>query len=200
VTTATATRYWATRHETAEPGWAERYWESAWAPHRDALVKAVAELWPFGSLLEVGCNAGPNLVRFAARWPDVTYHGLDANAQALSMARAHGVPAVLREGTVPADLDTLPIVDVVVTCYALAYVAPEDLARVLYGLSVHARRGLVLAEPMLTGLSAMVGPGPEWAHDYATEITRQGWALTRMVRRPVPRADRLDSLLLLEAA
>jgi SAM-dependent methyltransferase len=200
MTTATATQYWETRHETAEPGWAERYWRDVDAPHRDALVDAVAELYPFRSLLEVGCNAGPNLRRFAARWPDVTYHGLDPNAQALAMAYTHGVPAYLKVGAVPIALSMLPVVDVVVTCYTLAYVAPEDLPRTLAGLWAKASRGMVLAEPMVVGDSVIVGDGPEWAHDYATEITRQGWPLARFVRRPVPRADRLDSLLLLEAA
>lgn len=193
-------RYWATRHETAGPGWAERYWQDTGAPHRDALVAAVAELWPFRSLLEVGCNAGPNLRRFAARWPEVAYHGIDANADALETARRHGLGAALVHGALPAALTTLPVVDVVVTCYALAYVAPEDLGRALTGLWAKTHRGLVLAEPMTVGESVVVGEGPEWAHDYATEITRQGWSLSRFVRRPVPRADRLDSLLLLEAA
>src|SRR5687768_4849597 len=56
-----AEKMWATLHER-KPGW-EHVYQSSWQwPHRTAVVDAVRSLGPHGSILELGCNAGQNII------------------------------------------------------------------------------------------------------------------------------------------
>ena len=63
-------RYWANRKSDDERldwrngggSWIDEYVASASHPHR-ALILNALERFEFNSLLEVGCNAGPNLMR-----------------------------------------------------------------------------------------------------------------------------------------
>ncbi|WP_315761185.1 class I SAM-dependent methyltransferase [Sphingomonas sp. Y38-1Y] len=54
---------------------------------RDRLIDRLAPP-PGGSVVEVGCGTGRNLILAARRWPDVRCHGFDISAAMLETARA----------------------------------------------------------------------------------------------------------------
>ena len=83
------------------------------------------------SVLEVGCNAGWNLMAMQKVDPSIELYGVDINAQAVEEARQNGFE-VMRTGAVTiAGLYDPGSMDLVVTCGVLIHVAPEDLDPVM---------------------------------------------------------------------
>lgn len=60
---------------------------------RDALIAELAPP-PGGTVLEIGCGTGRNLIAAAKRWPEARCFGLDISAAMLATARAKAGPAV----------------------------------------------------------------------------------------------------------
>jgi len=106
-------------------------------------------------------------------------------------------------GALPAATQALATasVDVVLSCYALAYLAPADLDAVLYDLGRVARRAVVLAEPMTDQPQAVPHPAlsgyREWAHNYQASVRwLPTWQpLTVRVDPVTPPVDRLNGIL-----
>ena len=155
-------RYWATRHQrggsdwgsTSAAGadqWAREYWESRDHPHRALLADAIAR-WEPASVLEFGCNCGPNLYRLAERLPDARLIGIDINEDAVEYGRtlmaAAGVSHVaLTCGSVEAlEAIATKSVDVVFTDAVLLYIGPDRIASVLQHLRRIAHKAVVLTE------------------------------------------------------
>lgn len=206
--TREATAHWATRHE-AVPDWAHAYWTSAHLAHRRVVLDVLEAAPDWDSLLELGCNAGPNLRLIRQAWPLAELVGLDVNEAALAEARAQRAQGALArvgllQGTIPEELMGWPSqsVDVVLSVYALAYVAPEDLMRTLFEAQRIARTALVLAEPMpapdLPTGQIPTAPRLEWCHDYAARLT--AWGCRVRIWPVTPPADALNAVLLAEVA
>lgn len=159
-------------------------WNKWQDSHRVTAMMALRLLEPVSSVYELGCGSGPNLRLLKEYWPvPLKLGGSEPSPGLASWASEHlGVhidQTALPE--VPAD-DW----DVVLTCYALAYVEPED---VLTALSALKARALVIAEPngnvmgAPAGLMQIVEGGqpvgvPEWHHDYPVLLEASGWRLT----------------------
>jgi hypothetical protein len=154
------TAFWADRPTRV----AALYWEDCWAAHRRHVLDAVASVAPFASLLEVGCQSGPNLRLLRYAYPDAHLAGLDVNAAAVEYGRARGLD--LRCG----DLRTAGLghPDVVLSVYTVAHVSPGDVSAVLARLQMAACRALVLLEP--TRPSTGVLPITTWRHDYQAAL------------------------------
>ena len=60
---------------------------------RDALIEELAPP-PGGTVLEVGCGTGRNLIAAAKRWPQARCYGLDISAAMLATARARAGPGI----------------------------------------------------------------------------------------------------------
>lgn len=177
-----AVEFWANRHETwkeenNEVPWTELYWNSYQRPYRvelrDAIAKAVhAPL----SILEVGCNSGPNLRLWREQWPEVMLHGCDLNSEAIRASQEYFSDdskvkvwqANLLQGT------NVPNVDVIVSCFSLAYMSPEGLEKLLDQCWNAARVALVILEPMTDSIQSQVSAKADGVavHDY-TEILRR---------------------------
>ena len=151
-------------------------------PHRRLLVDLVVRFEPVSSVLELGCHAGPNLRLLGKRFPDARITGTDVNLPAIeaarqSLAELSNVTANhsdLRSELVSLDDNS---VDCIVSCFALAYVDPEEIGDVLGHAWRAARKALILMEPH---------PGPDqtaeqsgWRHDYATLLKRAGCPYVR---------------------
>lgn len=206
-----AEAFWAADRGEWTPAWLQEYEASITRPYRQQIVDAIVALQAT-SLLEVGCHCGPNLRRIAKACPSMRLLGVDVNRTAVDAGKA----AVVRDGF--ADRVTLyhaafprqtygledGCVDVVLTCYALAYLAPRDLPEALSEAGRIARRAVVLVEPMavngLTPAGVRTLDYEEWRHDYPAAIA---WVQTlagsrhRMARLDPP-ADRLNAMLILE--
>jgi SAM-dependent methyltransferase len=208
------TEYWRKRHATWSAGpedWAEHYWQSVNAPHRAMLLWMLQRAEPFASLAELGCNAGPNLRLIAQRWPDVQLLGIDVNAYALDAARrfANREGWGHRAGFECHDLvdacRTLSGWDVIVSCYALTYLSPEQIGAVVTAVVRAARRAVMFLEPMIHVDAALDREGwatpevTEWRHDYAALAEAAGRPIRRLSVVPIsPPVDSLNGCCLVE--
>lgn len=165
--------------------WVAGYWADDHSPRRDRLIEALRRT--FGapsSVLDIGCNAAPNLRRIAAEFPACHLAGFDINEEAIAGARLRFADAgIAADLTVGSYYDILPATpsdstDVVISSFALAYVPPANLPAVLDDLVRIAVRGLVLAEPHALDRQRAAGvltvPWYDWRHDYAIALVRLG--------------------------
>ena len=204
--TQQAADWWARPRGDASATWIANYQQSLKSRHRDRIAEIVGELQP-ETLLEVGCHCGPNLVRLAQEQPTLQMIGIDANTEAIQSGRSWVAQLGLADriqlnvGRFPDQTSLLPDggFDVVLSCYACAYIAPTDLDAALYELGRLARRAVILAEPMgerLDWRGALTGYS-EWAHNYQTATrwlnTWRGMA-SRIVAVDPP-VDRLAQIL-----
>lgn len=207
--TIEATDWWARPRGATSANWIANYQRSVPARHRTAIA-AIVQALQAESLLEVGCHCGPNLVRLAQqRDPALQLTGIDANAEAVAAGQAwvaaqgYGDRIQLQVGRCPAATQGLAsgCVDVVLSCYTLAYVAPADLDAALYELGRLATRAVVIAEPMGRGPTptrALSGYS-EWTHDYqeATQWIGSLAGMTTRIVPIVPPVDKLNAILVL---
>ncbi len=214
IATAQATAYWTPTPAdlpNIEPV-ARHYWASVTAPQRGWAVEAIAA---FGadirSVLEIGCQCGPNLLALRRARPDVRLMGVDVNAAALAAGRrffaADGIhDVVLREGTIPEALAHQPPPDVVLSVYCLAYIGPDRIDETLLACLRLARVGLVLIEPMLPPGEAdettVEGSSfVEWRHNYLSLLAGAAEALDTPIRIAwvtKPRVHRLGHVLIVQ--
>ena len=135
-------------------------------------MKQFDGLYPFTSVLEIGCGYGPNLEHLARRFPDVQVLGIDIN------------PNSVREGNVRlAELgfnrvrlamgraDALPFtdrsIDIVFTDATLLYIGPDKIMKVIAEMTRVSRRALLFIElhDMESG-SRHVYTEDGWVRDY----------------------------------
>lgn len=176
------------------PDYFAHCWNSVDRPHRQPILDAVASLMPAASLLEIGCNAGPNLRLIHERWPEVGLYGLDANVAAVTYC-GERLRMTAIEGDVRRWAPTLAdkAFDVVLTSYCLAYIEAEEITNVLAHLVRIARVGLVIAEPMVFSGGSQPYPAgiQEWAHNYIERFPDATTAVA-LVDPPV---ERLNAVL-----
>lgn len=212
--TADAAAWWARPRGTSAAEWIANYQKSLRSHHRDVIVSVVQSVTGATSLLEVGSHCGPNLIRLAQSCPNLEQlTGVDVNAEAIEAGKRWTQSLGLSErialhhGRVPDLTSQLPdgCVDVVLSCYALAYIAPEDLDAVLYEMGRLAKTAIVLAEPMTVGnergeIKGSLSDYREWAHNYqAASRWINTWRGCRLrIETVSPPVDRLRDVLVAE--
>ncbi len=155
-------REWARRHlrpgsdwnSTAHAGedneWVLSYWDSRDHRHRPFLLEKVADFAPLSSVLEIGCNCGPNLYLIAKRFPDIEIQGIDINP----MAVQRGNERFAQEGISNVKLSVGKAdelrqfqdkgFDIVFTDAVLIYIGRDKIQRVIKEMVRVARKGLIL--------------------------------------------------------
>jgi trans-aconitate methyltransferase len=159
-------------------------WSKWQDEHRVMGLMALKLLQPVTSVYELGCGSGPNLRLLKEYWPvPLVLGGSEPSPGLAAWASEHlGIHI---------DQSALPEVpedswDVVLTCYALAYVEPEDVLATFAALKA---RAMVILEPngavqgAPAGLMQMTDGGnpvgvPEWHHDYPSLLAETGWRMT----------------------
>jgi len=151
---------WQERHESApysgdwdekDEDWVKGYWNSIDHPHREYLIQVIADLNP-SSVLEVGCNCGPNLRMLAERLPGSQLFGIDINQESIEKGnewmKAEGIANVHLEVGKADDLSRYPysLFDVVFTDAVLIYIGPDKIEEVLQGLVRVAGKSVLLLE------------------------------------------------------
>lgn len=207
VQTQAAADWWARPRGGQSASWIANYQQSLTTRHRLAISQIVREVHP-ARLLEVGCHCGPNLMRIALDHPTVQCAGIDANAEAIAAGQQWMAQqgftdrVVLNVGRFPEATAHMAsgAVDVVLSCYSLAYVSPADLDAALYELGRLATTAVILAEPMRGDAKHTMSGYTEWHHDY--EHARS-WVKTLNTKRtrtvPIaPPVDALTTILILE--
>jgi S-adenosylmethionine-diacylgycerolhomoserine-N-methlytransferase len=119
---------------------------------RDELIAGLAPP-EAGSILEIGCGTGRNLIAIARRYPGRACHGLDVSAAMLATARGNVAKAQLGDGIHLAQADATAFdpqalfgrvgFDRIVISYALSMIPPwrevvrQALARLMPGGELH---------------------------------------------------------------
>lgn len=187
--------------------WVAGYWADDHSPRRDHLIAALnATFGVPASVLDVGCNAAPNLRRIAAEFPGCRLSGFDINTEAIDGARRRFTEAgIAADLSVGSFYDVLPAtasdsVDIVISSFALAYVPPGNLPAVVADLVRIAVRGVVLAEPHAFDRHRAAGvlktPWYDWRHDYAATFANLGISRGRVEVFDLPDAGSPDAGLL----
>ena len=130
--------------------WVNDYWESKGHPHRKLIVNAVSYAVRQGSesILEIGCNAGPNIaaMRDIINMRDDMIYGVDINADAIKKA-AEMLPAV---NWSIGDVNNIPAndksIDVVLSDAVLMYIPDKDIEHVMDEICRVAKKAVILLE------------------------------------------------------
>ena len=173
---------WKTRHLYKGVNWARGYCDSINHPHRKILVGRISSYAPFESILEIGCNTGPNLYLLAVSFPNVKFYGLDINHEAIRQGnewfqRVSVNNVVLSPGRAD-ELGSLSdkSMDVVFTDSTIMYIGPDKIHRVIEGMMRIARKALVFNEHHLgpnfeNGKECFYYDG-HWVYDYEAVLRK----------------------------
>lgn len=127
--------------------WVEDYLYSVDHPHRNLIIDELWKFWPFQSLLEVGCNCGPNLLKIKSKFSDVRLYGVDINKDAIKCVKkvfnGEGEFKIASASRLPFPSKSI---DVILTDAVLMYIPPEEIKEVLNEFLRVAKRGLILVE------------------------------------------------------
>jgi len=165
------TKWWINR----EIDWNKDYLQTWNHPHRKVLSDILGR-WNWGSLVEIGCASGPNLVRFAKDHPNKQIGGIDVNPDAIALARQALKGAYLNVSSVEDIMMSDDSTDIVLTDMALIYVnnphkAMKEIKRI-------ARNYVVFCELHTKSLWARLKL--KWssgynAHNYHKLLTQYGY-------------------------
>jgi len=162
---------WKVRH-LLKHEWAQGYINSVSHPHRAYWVEKVMPYAPVGSILEIGCNAGPNLSILARHFPDARLYGIDINKQAISqgkqwLEREYLSNVELSVGKAD-DLRHFKdkSVDIIFTDAILLYVGPDKIKRVLSEMQRVSRKAMIFLEFHETLPSMSRSYDAHWIYDY----------------------------------
>ena len=142
---------WATKHIREGNDWIKFYWSFKNHSHRPFLIEKTSKFFPH-SILEIGCNCGPNLCLLAEKFPDAKIMGIDINP----MAVQKGNEWLAQEGISNVKLlvgkaDELgqfqdKSFDVVFTDAVLIYIGPDKIKDVIREMIRITRQALILVE------------------------------------------------------
>lgn len=166
--------FWSTRSKAD----AAAYWETRGAGYRGLLASMLRKFAPFHSVLEIGCHSGPNLWAIRQQFPVAHLIGLDPSESCAKFGQVAAVREAMERmtpaqrdafdgqseargevlsvgvdfmvGSAPQGLAAFRDIDVVVSCYTLAYLSPTELHDTLAHISTSTQRGILLVEPMPT--------------------------------------------------
>ena len=150
---------WATKHlrggvdwgESSQDDWVKSYWNSQDHPHRAFLIERISKFSP-NSILEIGCNCGPNSCLLAKKFHNAKIRGIDINPAAVQ----RGNEWLVQEGITNVKLlegkaDELgqfkdKSFDVVFSDAVLMYIGPDKIKEVMKEMIRITQKALVLVE------------------------------------------------------
>lgn len=160
------------------------YWDSVNHPHRKFLLEKIAAHYPFDSILEIGCNSGPNLALIARTFPTVTrICGVDINSSAIEKGRAMASSSGLWNVEfikMKADcLSSIPdySYDIVFSDATLIYIGPDKIEKVLFDMMRISAKAIVLNEWDLMNDRSLCEKNSfywwgHWVHNYRSILSR----------------------------
>jgi ubiquinone/menaquinone biosynthesis C-methylase UbiE len=154
---------WATRHlhegerrrddwGNGSVDWIKDYWNSQNHSHRPFLIEKISTFSPVSSILEIGCNCGPNLYLLAKKFPDAEIRGIDINPMAVQKGNEwlaqEGISNVKLSVGKADDLGEFQhkSFDIVFTDAVLIYIGPDKIKKVIQEMLHVAHRALILLE------------------------------------------------------
>ena len=151
--------------------WIGEYWKSRNHPHRSLIISAIEKFSIVKSLLEIGCNCGPNLANIKEAFPGITLAGIDANQHAITRGRRSIKDVDFTLG----DLLHLPwpdkSFDIVLSDAVLMYVGRKDAPTAIMEMERVCRRGIILIEWLSPSLMGSI-INHHWARNYPELLKR----------------------------
>lgn len=155
-------KYWAERHlqeserkqddwGKGNDNWITGYWNSINHPHRKILTDAIANFKP-SSILEIGCNCGPNLRILAKIFPEAKILGIDINPEAVQKGNElFKQESLLNVVLTECKADELlrfndHSFDIVFTDAVLIYLGPDKIEKVIKEMLRVSSKAIVLME------------------------------------------------------
>lgn len=169
---APATQFWRDRGPAEWARILPTYWGAGGQPHRQAMLAAMRVMPRFESLREIGCCAGTNINLIRQAFPWIAIEGTELSVEAATFAQDKFakdpyVRIVCSDLFTDAPLWEDRGVDVMLSVYTLAYVAPSEIEDVLRHVLRAADKGVLLIEPMHGQPGRLpVTYTMEWRHDY----------------------------------
>lgn len=143
---------WKTRHLYKGKKWAIEYLHSTDHPHREQIVTEISSCFPFDSVLEIGCNSGPNLLLLSQKYPNVSFNGVDINAVAIAAGAQYikennikNISLLTGKADVLSFFDDKSV-DVVFTDAMLMFIGKDKIIRVINEIGRIARKAIILNE------------------------------------------------------
>lgn len=179
--------YWKSRPRSdeqkdwtyGEEDWLDGYWKSREHPHRELILHAINNVMPIGSLLEVGCNVGPNLAEIHDIYPSIQLTGIDVNTEAIAEAQR----LVPFAKTLVADLKQLPFenksFDAVLSDAVLLYIEPKKIVPVLDELDRVTRKAMILVERYHRSKRGRE-VGHVWGRNYPSLLSEIGYSVSEI--------------------
>lgn len=140
-----------TQHVGEDDEWVLSYWDSQSHNHRTLLLEKISGYSP-DSLLEVGCNCGPNLYLVAKKFPDIEIKGIDINPRAIERGKelfaSEGISNVRLSVGKADELGQFEdrSFDVVFTDAILIYIGRDKIKRVIQEMLRVTHQALILVE------------------------------------------------------
>ena len=166
-------QFWATQH-LRKSEWPQLYWNTQDLPSRDILMRKLQTLWPFSSVLELGCNSGPNLARIYREFGNIRMAGVDINPEAIKFGSDQfeqmGAKNVHLEQRSLYDLACFSDgeFDVVLSSGVLIHIPPTHIELVLTDMLRIAQKHVVMREKhaFLPKYQDEESRQDLWCHDY----------------------------------
>jgi len=116
-------------------------------PHRGVIVEKLKSLYPFRSILEVGCAAGANLYRIKQAFPQSDIGGIDWNEKAIETAKQYLPKAsVLQVGEATDVYIGSKGADVLMSDMCYIYLDKKNFRKAILEAKRVARKGVLFCE------------------------------------------------------
>jgi phospholipid N-methyltransferase len=154
-------KYWTNRHlyggsdwdtVPSSNGFINDYWNSKEHTHRPLLLQAISKFSPSSSILEIGCNCGPNLYLLAREYPNARIEGIDINTVAVEtgnkLFKQEGIKNVKMQFGKADELSQFKNneFDIVFTDAVLIYIGPDKIKKVMNEIIRITQKALILIE------------------------------------------------------
>lgn len=182
--------YWSSRKEDDEKKdwpynqqtWLDDYTESEKHPHRMEIINLMSS-WEakhgqsLTSVLEIGCNTGPNLSLIKRNFPDIHVTGIDANVTAIEKAKKQIQGTFFNH-----NIETLgqfdPQFDVVIADAVLMYIGPRVIDDVMNMLSKNCTKMMILFEWNAISYYGVL-KDYHWARNYKEHLRKRGFTVIK---------------------
>jgi SAM-dependent methyltransferase len=177
-------------------GWIEEYVQSTTHPHRNLIVDVVGKCEPFETVFEIGCNAGPNILKIRDKFnlKDSNLYGIDLNKDSIDRAK-EWMPAVNWEVGSVLDLPyESKSMNLVLLDACLMYVDDKEIGRAMSEIDRVAKRSIVICDWNGDTKEGEIKEGYHWGRDYENilkdlgfevkkiQLTKETWPNERWIR------------------
>lgn len=145
-------RKWKNIHKKRDSGWLLECWNSKDNFSRTILMNLFVRYEEFSSILEIGCNCGPNLYRISQKYPNCKIYGVDINEylieKGIGMMEREGIHNVNMRAGKASELKVFndKSIDIVFTDSVLMYIGPDKIYQTITECFRISKKAIILIE------------------------------------------------------